>query len=60
MNLIEKGYLGEKQDLSKRSYFSHPTWKSYLKLKRNGHSIFHLSEIVKAVFQEVKNEKNVS
>jgi folate-dependent phosphoribosylglycinamide formyltransferase PurN len=42
-----KGDPGISQDHSRYSYFSHPTWEAYIKMKRNGHSLITLRDLLK-------------
>jgi len=51
VNLALEGDPGKPQDLRKRTYFSHPTWSSYWKLKRNGHAIVRVSELAIALLE---------
>ena len=46
---------GAKQDLSNYSYFSHPTLKSYLDLRRKGHRLVRLRELLRSVRTELGN-----
>jgi methionyl-tRNA formyltransferase len=40
---------GEKQDLSGYSYFSNPSFKSYVQFKKNGFALFRFSELIKSI-----------
>lgn len=54
------GHAGMEQDLSMRSYFSNPTWESYLALRRKGFAIARLSEMLRTIREEVKYAEGVS
>lgn len=41
-----KGEPGIPQDPSKRSYFSHPSWRAYIRLKRNNHSLITIQDLI--------------
>ena len=47
--LVLSGYPGIPQDLSRRSYYSHPTWASYRNLKRRGYVIARWRELIAAI-----------
>jgi methionyl-tRNA formyltransferase len=49
IHLALQGEKGIPQELSKRSYRSHPTWGAYRLLRRNGFAIARLSELLRAV-----------
>jgi folate-dependent phosphoribosylglycinamide formyltransferase PurN len=49
VDLALEGDPGKPQDLRQRTYFSHPTWPSYWKMKRNGYEIVRISELVMAL-----------
>jgi folate-dependent phosphoribosylglycinamide formyltransferase PurN len=40
-----RGCVGEEQCPAERSYFSHPTFRSYLELRRRGHRLIALSDL---------------
>lgn len=44
-----KGDPGIPQNSSKRSYFSHPSWRAYIHLKRNNHSLITLDDLIRIV-----------
>lgn len=52
-----QGAEGEPQDLTRYSYFSNPTWKSYLDLRRRGHVLVRSSEIIRTLKEELHNAK---
>jgi folate-dependent phosphoribosylglycinamide formyltransferase PurN len=53
VNLAIEGDPGKPQDLSKYSYYSNPTFKSYLTLRRNGHVLIRSGEIRKVIAEEM-------
>lgn len=58
--LALSGEAGEPQDLTQRSYFSHPTPDSYRELKRRGFAIARWSEILQALREEVAHADHIS
>jgi methionyl-tRNA formyltransferase len=48
IHLALQGEKGIPQELSKRSYRSHPSWGAYRLLRRNGFAIARLSELLRA------------
>ncbi|MGI9272581.1 MAG: methionyl-tRNA formyltransferase [Woeseiaceae bacterium] len=46
LQAISNGATGTPQDLSRASYFSHPTKASYLKLSRRGHCLITIGDIL--------------
>jgi len=57
IGLALQGAEGEPQDLTRYSYFSNPTWKSYLDLRRRGHVLVRPSEIIRTLNEELHNAK---
>lgn len=55
VKLALNGEPGRPQNLLKRSYYSHPTRKSYKKLKQQGYALLRLSEIFRTIAEEVRN-----
>lgn len=55
VNLVLDGYRGKPQSLSNRSYYSHPTYDSYRRLRRNGFVLARGSELVRIVLDEVRH-----
>jgi len=41
-----EGDPGIPQDHRRYSYFSHPTWEAYIKMKRNGHSLITFRDLI--------------
>lgn len=56
VNLVLDGFRGEPQDLSNRSYYSHPNYDSYRRLRRNGFVLARGSELVRMILDEVRHE----
>ena len=46
--LIDSGSAGQRQDFSKRSYWSHPTMRSYIMLRKRGYCLIRVGDIVAA------------
>lgn len=44
--LAAQGYEGVEQCPSERSYFSHPDWRSYFRLRKNGFRLVRVSELI--------------
>ena len=55
VDLALNGSLGTPQDVSRRSYCSHPTPDSYKSLKGHGFAIARMSEMLQAIRKEVRN-----
>lgn len=61
---LEKGNLGEKQNLESYSYYSHPSTRAYFKLRSNGHSLFVFQDIQRLkkeltlVQKDIRSERN--
>jgi folate-dependent phosphoribosylglycinamide formyltransferase PurN len=55
VNLVFDGFKGTRQNLDNYSYFSHPTYIAYRRLRKNGHVLMHISDIIKAIRGEVDN-----
>ncbi len=59
IDLALEGIPGKPQDLGQRTYFSHPTWSSYWKLKQNGHAIARISELIVALQKASSRSRNI-
>jgi folate-dependent phosphoribosylglycinamide formyltransferase PurN len=46
VTLAAQGYKGLEQCPAERSYFSHPDWRSYLRLRRNGFRLVRIRELI--------------
>ena len=46
------GFPGQKQDSSRYSYYSHPTFGAYRELRRRGHVLMRLSELLDVIKKE--------
>jgi methionyl-tRNA formyltransferase len=55
VDMAISGDPGRPQDLSKKSYFSHPTTESYRELRSNGFRIMRLREMWETIRKEVRN-----
>lgn len=53
IGLALSGMEGEPQDLTRYSYFSNPTWQSYLNLRRHGHVLVRPAEILRVLKEEM-------
>ena len=49
-----RGSVGEEQRHAERSYFSHPTFRSYIELRRRGHRLIALSDLLSFVRSTVR------
>lgn len=47
--LAIEGDPGREQPTGGRSYFSHPDWQSYLRLRKHGHRLCRIGELARAV-----------
>lgn len=59
-NAVEKVFNGDRgypQEMSKYSYFSNPTFESYLELRRKGHCLLRFGEIMSVIRDEIRREK---
>lgn len=57
INLALEGNPGQPQDLQSRTYYSHPTWSSYLKLRQRGHVIARTTELFRAL-KKASSQRN--
>lgn len=46
IDLVIGGEIGIKQDISKSTYYSHPDWKSYCRMRRYGFRLLRLRDLV--------------
>jgi folate-dependent phosphoribosylglycinamide formyltransferase PurN len=53
IELALQGDEGIEQDYRKSSYFSNPTFKAYLDLRRNGHVLMRSKELFQTIKQEI-------
>lgn len=46
IELVAQGALGAQQSIDEKSYFSHPSFQAYIRLRRNGFVLMRLRELV--------------
>ena len=51
---IENGINGDSQDITQKTYFSHPDLRSYLNLKQNGFKILRIQHLVSLIKGEIR------
>jgi len=51
---IENGINGDSQDITQKTYFSHPDLRSYLDLKQNGFRILRIQHLVSLIKGEIR------
>jgi len=57
VHLALQGELGIPQDLSLRSYRSHPSWRAYCSLRRNGFVLARLHELRMAIQETLRQSR---
>jgi folate-dependent phosphoribosylglycinamide formyltransferase PurN len=60
IQLAVSGYNGRKQNLEKYSYYSNPTFQSYINLKRNKHSLLRIKELISCIRSEIHKSQSPS
>jgi hypothetical protein len=56
-NAALSGSGGDKQDLSQFSYFSNPSYRAYQELRKNGHVLIRLGELISTIREEWNKSK---
>lgn len=57
VHLALQGELGIPQDLSLRSYRSHPSWRAYCSLRRNGFALARIHELRTAIQETLRQSR---